>query len=144
MTNMTFKAFSAITHPMATLIVDMANDNNSVNSFYNDEEKNLLSLLIIFLETTKQVSYNSREKLPLALLDLEPLLNQLYSFDDVKKLPQYTSLKYFQIAKLWKEDAFFQLDEDPYYYNEEMSRKNICVKTVKKYVNHLVHQQQNL
>lgn len=137
---MTIKAFSAILHPMATLIVDKASDSRE-KSFYNDEEKNLLSLLIIFLETTKPVSYNSQEKLPLALSDLEPLLNQLNTFNDVKRLPHQTNLKYIEIGKLWKEDAFFQLDEEPFYYIEEMSRKNICVMTVKRYVNYLFNQQ---
>ncbi|MFY0516277.1 hypothetical protein ACOMCU_00405 [Lysinibacillus sp. UGB7] len=125
---------TATMHPMARFIMESDQYDPYEQTFYQTEEKNLMSLLLIYIEVTTKVLFRNPFMREDAIKLLQELLDQLNDFSSIQNLLATNQVSDEMLNQLWETDAFFIVSPltDKVFHEQDIMRKNVCLITLKK------------
>lgn len=121
------KVMKRISHPLASELMKATSTNEEMD-FFKHQEIHLLSLLIFYIERTKNVSTNGE-----MLKELRVLLNTLNTSQDLLKLTQALATEDTEINEVWENDSFLSVSED--WEERENRRITVAIAGVKRKLN---------
>ncbi|MBG9694207.1 hypothetical protein ABD91_26105 [Lysinibacillus sphaericus] len=130
---------TAAMHPMARFIMESDQYDPYEQTFYQTEEKNLMSLLLIYIEVTTKVLFRNPFLREEAIKSLHELLDQLNDFSSIQNLLAANRVSDEMLNQLWETDAFFIVSPltDKVFHEQDIMRKNVCLITLKKRIKRL-------